>query len=288
MQEMTLVVLAAGMGSRFGGLKQMEKIDEGGHVLIDYSVYDAIRVGFCRVVFIIRKEIEKEFLSLIKTRRWYGEVDVDLVFQENGMWGVKRKKPWGTAHAISCLSGVVTTPFAVINSDDFYGRGALRKVYGFLSDNHEKGNYALVAYRLRNTLSKNGGVSRGVCQSAGEFLSKITETVGLHECEGKIFSSESMVFSPETSVSMNLWGFTPDIIDECNNRFYRFLNERMKKTLGESEFYLPDVVSELIEEGRAKVKLLQTDEKWYGITYREDCDEVREALQKSTLYPRIL
>lgn len=290
MSEPVLVVLAAGMGSRFGGPKQLEGLDKNGHTLIDYSVYDAIRVGFRRVVFIIRKEIKSDFLSLIKTRRWHSEAEVDFAFQNTDIpaLNIKRKKPWGTAHAVACLAGKVNSPFAIINADDFYGREAFRKIYGFIEGVSETHSYALVAYQLKNTLSKNGSVSRGVCQTEGGYLKKITETTGLIETNGKIFSADGNAFSPETSVSMNLWGFTPDIIEECKSRFSSFLNENLQGNAEKCEFYLPSVVSDLIDEGRARVRVLETNDKWYGITYREDSAEVSEALEKNILYPEIL
>lgn len=283
MSEPVLVVLAAGMGSRYGGTKQIDEIDKNGHILVDYSVYDAIIAGFRRVVFIIRKEMEGDFSALIKKRIWRSSIDVDFAFQDS----INRKKPWGTGHAIACLDGKVTSSFAVINADDFYGRDAFLKIYSFLKSNDDTETCAMVSYRLENTLSKHGAVSRGICQTDGGYLKAISETSGIIEYNGIIFSLSGDVFSPEARASMNFWGFSAEIIEECKRRFDIFLNEK-GRTDEKSEFYLPMVVSELIKEGKIRVKNYETNGKWYGITYKNDKSEVSLALEKMVdkgIYP---
>jgi NDP-sugar pyrophosphorylase family protein len=288
MTETALVILAAGMGSRYGGLKQAENIDGRGNALMDYSVYDARAVGFSRVILIIRKETEDVFRERIKG--WRG-TSVDFAFQETDRFteGMikKRVKPWGTGHAIACLDGVVSSPFAVINADDFYGRSAIENIYRFLIDKAENGRYATVGYRLENTISKNGKVSRGIMKADGGFLKRITETSGIIGENGKI-NSDNGYLPSDALVSMNLWGFAPDIIGECKRRFSTFIKENIYKDIDECEFFLPNVVSDLIDEGIAEVSLLQTDERWLGITYREDTLAVANALSKMTamgIYP---
>ena len=283
MIKTTLAVLAAGMGSRYGGLKQIEGIDKMGHMLIDYSVYDAICAGFNRVVFIIRREMQSDFVPLIEKRRWTQDVEVNFAFQKN----LCRSKPWGTGHAIACLDGIVDSPFAVINSDDFYGRDSFLKIYSFLKNSKDDNSCAMVGYKLKNTLSKNGVVSRGVCMTEGEYLKEITETSGISENDGIITSLNGDILSPEALVSMNIWGFTPEIIKECKKRFEAFLNE---KGLNDeiSELYLSSVVAELIKEGRANVQIFETNEKWYGMTYKNDKSEVSLALERMVdkgMYP---
>ena len=294
MFQPALVVLAAGVGSRYGGLKQMEWVDGRGHILADYSIFDAISVGFEKIVFIIRKEMEAELSALIKSRNWYKKVEVQFAFQELDMLPVgflvpqSRTKPWGTAHAVACLKGKINSPFAIINADDFYGREAIDRIYGFLESNKESFSYAMVGYKLKNTLSKNGSVSRGICRSEGEFLKEITEKAGIGYIGAEISCSDGEILMPNTTVSMNLWGFTPDAISECEERFVNFLERSYDKNPQTCEFYLPSVVSELIKEGKATVKLMETKEKWYGITYKKDRKELAMALEKMKekgLYP---
>lgn len=283
MSEPVLVVLAAGIGSRYGGTKQIDWIDKNGHILIDYSVYDAIIAGFSRVIFIIRKEMESDFSALIKKRTWRSCVDIGFAFQDC----LHRKKPWGTGHAIACLDGIVASSFAVINADDFYGRESLAKIYLFLKGNEDPATCAMVSYKLKNTLSKHGAVSRGICQTDGGYLKAIYETPGIIENNGIISSSSGDILSKEEKVSMNLWGFPPNIVWECKNRFDLFM--KLKGNADEnSEFYLPGVVSELIKEGKSRVKVYETDDKWYGITYKNDKSEVSLALEKMVdkgIYP---
>ena len=288
--EPTLVILAAGMGNRFGGPKQIEKIDERGHTLLDYSLYDAVSVGFRRAVFIIRKETKELFASLIKSRRWRNYMQVDFAFQELTIDTDEfkdRKKPWGTAHAIACLGEMVNSPFAVINADDFYGREAIGSVFSSI----KQGEYCMAAYKLKNTLSKNGAVSRGICKISNGYLSEITEKSGIEAKDGMILDREGSVFAPDTPVSMNLWGLMPEIIGECKNRFPSFLAKEFTKNPQGCEFYLPEVIKELVFEGKVRLRVINAKEKWYGITYKNDKSEVVLALENMVdegVYPREL
>ncbi len=281
MEKLTLAVLAAGMGSRFGGMKQTEKIDGAGHTLLDYSLHDAVLAGFGRAVFIIRKEMKDAFLSHIVSRRWYERIKVDLAFQEltdippEFAIPKNRKKPWGTAHAIACLEGVVDSPFAVINADDFYGREALFKVADHLS----RGESCMVAYKLKNTLSKHGSVSRGVCKIRDGYLVQIAEKWGIDIENGTIFDGDGKILSPKTNVSMNLWGFTPDIVGESGRRFSSFLKKKLASNPETCEFYIPNLVTELIYEDKIAIKVIETEAEWYGITYKKDKSEVSLALE---------
>ena len=282
MIENTLVVLAAGMGRRFGGLKQIEEIDGRGHMLLDYSLHDAIKLGFRRAVFIIRKEMKENFLKLISSRRWYKEISVDFAFQELSSiphgypLPQSRTKPWGTAHAVACLDGIVDSPFAVINADDFYGREAIGKILGFV----KSGECGMVAYKLKNTLSENGGVSRGVCRIDDGYLMEIDESTDLKEENSVISDREGRMLLPETPVSMNLWSFTPNIIDECKRGFLRFLTKCNEENREDMEFYLPKVISGLISDGTIKLRAVETAAKWYGVTYINDKETVSLALNK--------
>lgn len=280
---MTLVIMAAGMGSRFGGLKQIEPIDPSGHILIDYSVYDAIGVGFDRVVFVIRRENELVFKEILSPRLKKWKIRVDLVYQETDdlpsgiICPKERTKPWGTAHAVASLSGKIKEPFALINADDFYGAEAFKAISEFLSHSRA-GELCMIGYRLKNTLSKNGTVSRGVCKMSGDNLAEINETSGVFARENRILS-DSGELSPDSIVSMNFWGLSPEIIGECKARFATFLREKSEKELKVCEFYLPKVISELINEGKYRVKVIECDDPWYGITYKEDRVSLSSALE---------
>ena len=233
MKNPTLVILAAGMGSRYGGLKQIDQVDSAGHIIIDYSIYDAIKAGFRDFVFIIKKEIEADFRSIMDSHLEGKNINVSYVFQELDKIPSQfhlpegRKKPWGTAHALSCCDGVVNSPFAVINADDYYGENAFYEMYQFLSttQSDEKYHFCMVGYRIGNTVTDNGGVSRGVCSVENGYLSEITETSGIKILDGRIYYEKdgNKVYLPsDTIVSMNLWGFTADCIDECKKRFSEF------------------------------------------------------------------
>lgn len=279
--DATLVVLAAGMGSRFGGLKQIEPIGPGGEALLDFSVYDAKKAGFNKVVFIIKKAIEKEFKETVG-KRIEKIIDVEYAFQEldnlpNGFTCPEdRQKPWGTGHAIYCCKDIVKTPFAVINADDYYGFEAYNQIYNQLKK--QTGNYCMVGFRLENTLTDNGSVSRGICDIKDGKLLSVTERTKIVNCKYTEDDKEWIPLSPDTVVSMNMWGFTPDIFDYAKEYLVEFLNEKID--VPKSEFYLPSIVSKVMENGIKSVDVLVAEEKWYGVTYKEDKDDVKRALYK--------
>ena len=300
MKNPELVVLAAGMGSRYGGLKQIDPVDERGHIIIDYSIYDAIKAGFRDVTFIIKKEIEQDFCEVMNKHLAGKGVNVKYVYQELDKLpsGVSvpegRKKPWGTAHAIACCLGTVDAPFAVINADDYYGENAFVKIYEFLKNTKEdeKAHYAMVGYKIKNTVTEMGTVSRGVCElDADSMLTGITErtSIGI-DGEGIYFTEggERCALDPETVVSMNLWGFPKSYIDECNKRFSTFLEKNLPVNPEKCEYYMPSVISELLSEDKIDVKVLDNTDKWYGVTYKEDKPAVVEAfraLVANGIYP---
>lgn len=276
LKDITLVVMAAGMGSRFGGLKQMEPIGPGGEAILDFSVYDAVKAGFTKVVFVIKHEIEEDFKRIVG-KRITKRVRVEYVFQETDALPEgfscpeERTKPWGTAHAVLCCRDVVNEPFAVVNADDYYGRNAFREIAEYLKGDPE--NYCMVGFRLANTLTENGYVSRGVCETDNGFLKSVTERTKISDCkytedDGKTWTP----LSPDTVVSMNLWGFNKDIFGYIENGFKEFLDEKIN--VPKSEYYLPSVVSELIEAGKKRVKVFVAEDKWYGVTYKEDKQSV--------------
>ena len=300
--EPTLVVMAAGIGSRYGGLKQIDPIGPNGEIIIDYSLYDAIRAGFARVVFIVRKEILKEFSAHIGGKL-QGRCDVSYVIQrlddlpQGYAVPVGRTKPWGTAHAIYACRDVIDGPFAVINADDFYGRGAYRLLYDYLVQASDEGgayDYCMVSYLLGKTLTKSGHVARGVCAVSDDgYLIEIHERKRIELFDQMPRYTEDgenwVSFSPNTPVSMNMWGFTPSLISELEPRLRRFLDTMSDSN--KDEYLLPEVVGELITEKRARVRVLPTQEQWFGVTYREDRqrvqEQIRELIAKGT-YPRDL
>lgn len=293
MQDKTLVIMAAGLGSRYGGLKQIDKIDDFGHILLDYSVYDAIRSGFGRVVFIIRKENYEDFRQIIYSRIQKWDIELTIVFQEIGcLLGNRslpdgRKKPWGTAHAIACLKDVVNTPFVVINADDYYGIKAFDLIGSMLYESDNSDCYML-GYKLKNTLSENGGVSRGICRTEGGILKDIGERTGIHQMGDKILTSDGECLDPESVVSMNFWAFTPEIIDFAVSGFDKFLEENLYKNPLSCEYYLPMLISSLIADSRVKVRVIPCDEIWRGVTFKEDKDSLYLALKElneSGAYP---
>ena len=279
-KDITLVVMAAGMGSRFGGLKQIEPVGKNNEVLLDFSVYDAVKAGFTKVVFVIKHAIEKDFKAIIG-KRIEKMVKVEYVFQENDVLPEgfvcpeDRVKPWGTAHAILCCKDVVKEPFAVVNADDFYGRSAFKKIADFLKQ--ETKDYCMVGFRLVNTLTENGYVSRGVCEIKDNKLSSVTERTKIVDCKYTEDDGESWTpMSPDTVVSMNLWGFMPDIFGYIEDGFKEFLSKNIN--VPKSEYYLPSVVSSLIEKGEKQVEVLIAEDKWYGVTYKEDKQNVVDAI----------
>lgn len=296
-QEPVLVVMAAGMGSRFGGLKQMTPVDGEGCFIIDYSLYDAYRAGFRRVAFIIKKELEEAFRQTVGHRmeRFF---EVHYIYQELTRlpegYAVPegRQKPWGTAHAVACCRGVVDAPFAAINADDFYGRGAFEAVYRFLKENTDENAYCMAGYRLRNTLTENGSVARGVCEVENGLLTGVTERTKIFKRgENAAFTEDGETFtelSGDALVSMNFWGFTPHFLDVIWERFPVFLDGGLRENPMKCEFYLPTVVNSELQDGRATVRLLPCDEVWHGVTYKEDLESVVSALaalHREGVYP---
>ena len=304
MKKPVLVVMAAGMGSRYGGLKQIDPVDKECHIIMDFSIYDAVRAGFKKVVFIIKKENEADFKAAIGDRI-SKIIEVAYVFQDlnNLPEGYSipegRVKPWGTGHAIlSCLDEV-DGPFAVINADDYYGSHAFQMAYDFLSQNEEGDTYSymMVGYKLENTLTDNGHVARGVCVTDEDgHLVKINERTHIEKREGGAAYTEddgkTWVEIPEGStVSMNMWGFSASILKELKDRFSKFLDENLESNPLKCEYFLPFVVDELLTEKKATVKVLKSMDKWYGVTYKEDKPVVVAAIQKlkdEGLYPQKL
>lgn len=295
--EPTLVIMAAGMGSRFGGLKQMTPVDEEGHFIIDFSLYDAYQVGFRRVAFIIKREIEQTFRETIGARmeKWF---HVDYVYQEldrlpEGFAVPEgRRKPWGTAHAVACCRGVVEGPFAVINSDDFYGRGAYEAIFRFLTESEAPHHYAMLGYQLRNTVTEFGSVARGVCHVQDGMLLDITERTKIFKRgQDAAYTEDGETFVPLSGgslVSMNFWGFTPEILDEIWDAFPAFLAENLPVNPEKCEFYLPTFVGSRLAEGKVRVRVLPCMETWHGVTYKEDLDSVKSAigqLKREGKYP---
>lgn len=304
MQKPVLVIMAAGMGSRYGGLKQIDPVDADGHIIMDFSIYDAKRAGFEKVVFIIKKAIEKEFKESIGERA-ARYMDVEYVYQEADTlpegFSVPegREKPFGTGHAVLSCKEIVKGPFAVINADDYYGVHAFREIYNYLSENEddEKYRYAMAGYILSNTLTDNGFVSRGICETDEEgFLTGITERTHIERRGNGIAYTEDdgeswTEISGERIVSMNLFGFTASLLKELEVRFPKFLEKGLQENPMKCEYFLPSVVGELIGEGKATVKVLKSMDRWYGITYKEDKQTVVSAirdLKSAGVYPEHL
>lgn len=288
---MTLVIMAAGMGSRFGGLKQIEPIDEYGNFIIDYSIYDAIKEGFTKVVFIIKKENYDIFRDTVGARvEKY--INVEYVFQEldklpNGYSVPEgRVKPWGTGHAILCCKDMVHENFAIINSDDFYGRDAFRVIANFLKENKkdsEYAEYAMAGYLVKNTLTKNGSVKRGICQVKDGYLTKLIESKIERTDRGLVASplegGEDFIVDDNDTVSMNMFGFTPQIFKYLEERFPSFLDEHIEQ-IDSCEYLIPTIVFEEINAKKARVEVLNTSAVWQGITYREDKEKVVSEIKK--------
>lgn len=299
MSKATLVVLAAGMGSRYGGLKQIDPIGPNGEVILELSAFDAIKAGFDRIVFIIKKEIEKDFKEAIGDKISKA-VEVEYVFQDiNALpegYSVPegRVKPWGTAHALLCCKDVLDGPFAVINADDYYGQTCFQSLYNFLVTNEEENQYAMIGYVLSNTLTDNGTVARGVCILEDGKLAGVRELTKIGYEGDKVVNSEngeSEELDPQSLVSMNMWGFTTKFVEEVENRFVNFLETTAKEDPMKGEFYIPKVVDALIREGSASVKVMSSQDKWYGVTYQEDKPMVKEgikSLMERGLYPEKL
>jgi UTP-glucose-1-phosphate uridylyltransferase len=272
----TLLILAAGMGSRYGGIKQIDSFGPNGETIIDYSLYDAIQAGFGKIVFIIREELRKDFEELFGPKL-EGKIEYDFAIQgfdsylPADLGNVKREKPWGTGHAVLCAWNNTTTPFAVINADDFYGREAFESIH------------SMVGYQLKNTLSENGTVSRGVCSVDGEgFLTEVIERTKIEKQEnGEIAFfdlGEPQVLEENTTVSMNFWGFKPSVFSEIEKMFHTYARENFDAP--KAEFYIPKVMSTLMEEGKGKCKVFTNSSDWFGVTYPEDKELVKSALNE--------
>ena len=285
---MTLVIMAAGMGSRFGGLKQIEPIDEYGNFIIDYSIYDAIKVGFKKVVFIIKRENYDIFRETVG-KRVEKYIDTEYVFQELDALpsGYRvpegREKPWGTGHAILCAKDKVDENFAIINSDDFYGRDAFKVIYEFLANNHDLDKYAMAGSKVVNTLTENGTVKRGVCQVKDGYLTRLIEST-IDRKDGKLVAiplegGKEFTVLESDLVSMNMFGFTPKLFEALEEGFPKFLDSHKDDNL-KCEYLIPTIVFEEIEKGNVTVRVLDTDAVWQGITYKEDKEKVVRELKK--------
>ena len=304
MKKPVLVIMAAGMGSRYGGLKQIDPVDPQGQIIMDFSLYDARKAGFEKAVFIIKKENEALFRECVGDRvsRY---MDVAYVFQdiENIPEGYEvpegRVKPWGTGHAVLSCIDEVDGPFAVINADDYYGSKAFQLIYDYLitHEDDEKFRYTMVGYILKNTLTENGHVARGICQvDENGFLADIHERTRIIKTEtGAAYTEDDgktwIPVSPESLVSMNMWGFSASILSMLKEKFPDFLEENLKKNPMKCEYFLPFVVDELLKEGRATVQVLKTEDRWYGVTYQEDKETVVNAIQmlkNQGIYPENL
>lgn len=292
----TLLILAAGMGSRYGGLKQLDGVGPSGETIMDYSVYDAARSGFGKVVFIIRRSFREDFEQKIASK-YKDMIEVGFVEQEldklpDGFpLPPDRVKPWGTGHAMLMASGVITTPFAVINADDYYGANSFEVLGRYLGQVTEPGKYSMVGFHLNKTLSESGGVSRGICSTgSNDFLTAVEEHHNIIEENGRIMGNNSAgerhVLDGDAYTSMNMWGFTPDIFEYGMKLFTEFLSEH--GTSKTSEFYIPYIVNSSITHGKSTVKVLKTHDKWFGVTYKEDREFVTARLAEMTekgVYP---
>ena len=298
----TLFVLAAGMGSRYGGLKQLDGLGPNGETIMDYSIFDAIRGGFGKLVFVIRESFEKDFREKIISK-YENHIPVEVVFQdlnnlpEGFTCPEGREKPWGTNHAVLMGKDVIKEPFAVINADDFYGRDSFAVLGKALTEmTGKKNDYCMVGYRVGNTLSESGSVARGVCETNAEgYLTGVVERTAIERIDGDIqFIDENgkkVVLEENTPVSMNMWGFTASVLKEIDARFAAFLDRELPKNPIKCEYFLPFVVDELLKEGKADVTVLKSIDRWYGVTYKEDKETVVNAikgLKEAGFYPEKL
>ena len=303
MSRAALVIMAAGIGSRFGGgIKQLAPVGPNGEIIMDYSIYDALEAGFDKVVFVIRKDLEKDFKEVIGNRiekqtevaYVYQEVDDVPADYKDKFSG--RTKPWGTGQAILCCKDVIDSPFLVINADDYYGKSAFKEAYSYLTSVHDTGKIqiCMVSFILKNTLSDNGGVTRGLCQVDSDgMLTGIKETHNIEkEGMGAVIRSDSgtQELDADSPVSMNMWGLTPEFIDILKTGFDEFLKEIAEDDL-KAEYLLPTIIGELLEEGRLYVKVLKSHDQWFGVTYKEDRETVTNAVRKlieDGIYPSVL
>jgi NDP-sugar pyrophosphorylase family protein len=295
-EKISLVVLAAGMGSRYGGLKQLDSIGPNGETIIDYSIYDAIRAGVKKVVFIIRKDFYADFKELIGDK-FQDKIEIVYAFQElddlpSGFTlPPERKKPWGTGHALLSAYDSISEPFMLINGDDFYGAEAYKTAVEYLKNvNTEEIDISLVGFKLKNTLSENGSVSRGICfTDENSVISKIQEVTSIEGKDGKIVSNSDLVLNGDELVSMNMWLFTPNVIHEFKELFINFLEERINED--KSEFFIPSAVMEIMNKYSLQIKGLESDSSWFGVTYKEDKPTVINKVNKlieDGVYPKTL
>ena len=292
--EPTLVIMAAGLGSRFGGLKQIAPIDDEGHIIIDFSVYDAKKAGFKKIVCIINPANEGDFdahfkdLGLTYAYQTLDKLPPGYSIPEG------RNKPWGTAHAVLSAKDKIDGPFAIINADDFYGYGSFKQVHDFLVQNMDDSQYAVVGYQVENTISDSGSVTRAVLNVEGGKLVHIEEMSGISPSDGGIMciqDGKKIDLPPKTLVSMNMWGFKQGLLDEIQNRFEPFLMQNIKENPLKCEFLLPTVVGDILKDGKAEVNVLPSIEKWYGVTHADDMPGVKaaiEGMKKAGVYPRKL
>ena len=298
--EPELIIMAAGMGSRYGGLKQLDKIGPNGEIILELSVYAAMKAGFKRVSFIIREEIEKEFRELIGNKI-SENMEVNYIYQameflpKGFSIDEARVKPLGTAHALYCAKDTVQAPFAVINADDYYGTEAFKLIFDFLKENTIDNNHAMVGYKLKNTLSENGHVARGICTVENNLLVDVVERTKIIKGENTALYTEDdnswEKLSLDAIVSMNMWGFMPSIFQNIEVDFKSFLSKELVDNPLKAEFYIPKVVNNLLMNKKAQVKVMLSTEKWYGVTYKEDKENVRSAIAKLVnkgVYPKNL
>ena len=271
-----LLIMAAGLGSRYGGLKQIDKIGPNGEILLELAVHDAIKAGFEKIVFILREEIEEEFKELIGNKlEKYAEIGYTVPKD--------RTKPWGTGQAILCAKDVVDAPFVAINADDFYGQEAFNKIYEFLTTNNDENMYGMIGYKLCNTLSENGHVARGVCKVKDGYLEEVVERTKIIKKDESAFYTEDEVnwieLEYNSPVSMNMWAFNTNIFEALEDQFKTFLDTEAIKDPRKSEYFIPSVVSSLLANNKIKVKVMESKDKWYGVTYQEDKYIVRAAIE---------
>lgn len=296
----TLVILAAGMGSRYGGMKQIDGVGNHGEPIIEFSIYDAYQAGFRKVVLIIKREHEELFRKALTDRIAANGMEVEFAYQEltNIPSGFRvpegREKPWGTTHALLACKGVVNEPFAIINADDFYGRNAYKVIYDYLTNDVRDDEYAMVGFKCLNTLTENGTVTRGLCEKEDGYLKSIVEIQKIALKDGKAVYEENGEWLPiddDALVSMNFWGFTPKIFEEFEPVFEKFLGESLDKNPMKCEHVIPTAIGTLVKEGKIKVRMLASTDKWFGVTYKEDKPDVVARIQELKdcgLYPDVL
>ena len=289
MKNLSLLVMAAGMGSRYGGLKQLDQVGPNGETIIDYSVYDAIKAGFTKVVFIIRKDFEDQFKSQI-TEKYSEKIDIAFAFQNlddlpnSFLCPDGREKPWGTGHAILSAKGLINDPFVVINGDDFYGQESFNVIADYY--NNGGNQFSMVAFRLDKTLSSHGAVTRGVCNIKSEKLISVIETEDIEKKEKKILSNRDITFNGSEPVSMNMWGFLPSLFNYLSKGFIEFLNAEGNEL--KSEYLIPSVINNLIQNKLEEIHVLRSNASWFGVTYKQDKPEVKRKINgliNSEIYP---